>query len=78
MGFKKPLDVNDVKLQLIQAHSEICSPYNDGFIQWELKKEIYGIKFLLEEMLKRQPAFNDEEKWLEEEHKKRVWSELKR
>ncbi len=78
MGFKKPLDVNDVKLQLLQAHTEICSPYNDGFVQWELKKEIYGIKFLLDEMIKRQPAFSDEEEWLEEEHKKRVWSELKR
>jgi hypothetical protein len=78
MGFRKPLDVNDVKLQLLQAHGEICSPYNDGFVQWELKKELYGIKFLLAEMLKQEPTFSGEDDWLEEQDKKRVWSELKR
>jgi translation elongation factor P/translation initiation factor 5A len=77
MGFKKP-DVTDVKMQLLKAHGEICSPYNDGYTTWELKKELYDIKWLLEEMLKRQPTFNDEDKWLEEQEKKRVWSELKR
>jgi uncharacterized protein YabN with tetrapyrrole methylase and pyrophosphatase domain len=78
MGFKKPLEVNDVKLQLLQAHGEICSPYNDGFTQWEIKKELYNIKWLLDEMLKRQPNFSDEKQWLKEQEMKRMWSELKR
>jgi hemerythrin len=65
-------------MQLMRAHGEICSTYNDGFTQWEIKKELYEIKWVLDEMLKRQPTFNDEEEWLEENHKKRVWSELKR
>ncbi len=78
MGFKKPLEANDVKMQLIRAHGEICSPYNDGFTTWEIKKDLYEIKWLLEEMLKRQPTFSDEEAWLEEQHKKHMWSELKR
>lgn len=78
MGFKKPLEVNDVKMQLMKAHGEICSTYNDGFTQWMIKKELYEIKWLLDECLKRQPTFNDEEEWLEEQHKKQMWSELKR
>ena len=78
MGFKKPLEINDVKWQLAKTHGEICSPYNDGWTSWELKKELYEIKFLLDEMIKRQPTFTDEEKWLEEQHKKHMWSELKR
>jgi len=78
MGFRKPIEINDLKMQLMKAHSEICSPYNDGFTSWELKKELFEIKWLLDEMLKRQPTFSDEEAWLEENHKKRVWSELKR
>lgn len=78
MGFRKPLETNDVKMQLLRTHSEICSPYNEGFTSWELKKELYDIKWLLDEMLKRQPTFNDEEQWLTEQEKKKVWSELKR
>ena len=77
MGFKKP-DVTDVKMQLLKAHSEICSPYNDGYVQWSIKQELYEIKWLLEEMLKRQPTFNNEEEWLDEQKKKHMWSELKR
>jgi hypothetical protein len=62
----------------MKSHGEICSPYNDGYTTWELKKELYDIKWLLEEMLKRQPTFTDEEEWLTEQEKKKVWSELKR
>ena len=56
MGFKKPLESMDVKAQLFKTHGEICSAYNDGYIQWGLKKELYDIKWLLDEMLKRQPT----------------------
>jgi hypothetical protein len=65
-------------MQLMRAHGEICSTYNDGFVSWALKKELYEVKWLLDEMLKRQPTFSGEEEWLEEQDKKRVWSELKR
>ena len=78
MGFKKPLEVNNVKMQVLKAHSEICSAYNDGFTTWGLKQELYEIKWLLDECLKRQPTFIDEEEWLKEQHKKQMWSELKR
>ena len=78
MGFRKPLEVNDVKMQLMKVHGEICSSYNDGWISWELKKEFYEIKWLIDECMKRQPDFSGEEEWLKEQEKKRVWSELKR
>lgn len=74
----KPLDSNDIRTQLIRAYGEIQSPYNDGFISWGLKQELYEIKFILDEILKRCPDFAGEEKWLEEQHKKQMWSELKR
>ena len=78
MGFKKPMEVNDIKMQLLRAHGAICSPYNDGYIGWSTKQELYEIKFLLDEMFKQQPDFSGEEEWLEEQHKKQMWSELKR
>lgn len=78
MGFRKPLEIDDVKMQLMRAHGSICSPYNDGFVGWATKQELYQIKFLLDEILKQQPTFSGEEEWLEEQHKKHMWSELKR
>jgi hypothetical protein len=65
-------------MQLLKAHGEICSPYNDGWTAWQTKQELYEIKFLLEEMLKRQPDFGGEDEWLVEQSKKHMWSELKR
>lgn len=78
MGFKKPLELSDLQMQLMRAHGEICSPYNDGWTSWETKKELFQIKFLLDEMLKQQPTFTGEEEWLKEQEKKQMWSELKR
>jgi len=78
MGYRKPLDSNEIKFQLIRAHGEICSPYNDGYTSWNTKQELYQIKFLIDEMLRQQPTFSGEEDWLEEQHKKQMWSELKR
>ena len=78
MGYRKPLDSNEIKFQLIKAHGEICSPYNDGYTSWNTKQELYQIKFLIDEMLRQQPTFSGEEEWLEEQHKKLMWSELNR
>jgi hypothetical protein len=78
MGFQKPIVKTEITMQLLKAHGEICSAYNDGFVQWELKKELYEIKWLLEECLKREPVFSGEEEWVDEHHKRRMWSELKR
>lgn len=78
MGYRKPLEPDSIKMQLIRAHGEICSPYNDGWTSWQTKQELYELKWLLEEMIKRQPTFTDEEDWVKEQHKKQMWSELKR
>lgn len=78
MGFQKPLDALQIRRDLTKTYSEIASPYNDGFSQWELKKELYEIKFMLDEMLKVLPEFSPEDEWLEEQSKKKVWRELKR
>jgi hypothetical protein len=78
MGFRKPLEIDDLKMQLMRAHGSICSPYNDGYVGWATKQELYQIKFLLDEMLKQQPTFSGEDEWLEEQSKKHMWSELKR
>jgi len=78
MGFKKPIERNSITMAILKTHGEICSPYNDGYVSWGMKQELYEIKFLLDEILKREPTFAGEAEWLEEQSKKQMWSELKR
>jgi len=78
MGFRKPIEKSSVMMQMTSAYSYIKSPHSDGFSAWYTKQELYEIKFVLDEILKQCPEFTGEQEWLEEQHKKRVWSELKR
>ena len=76
MGFKKPIDNNSVHHQIYMTGVELCSPYNDGYTQWELKKDLYKIKWLVDEILKDSPKFADEENFLNEHQKNVVWRTL--
>lgn len=78
MGFKKPLELSTVVQQIRAAGRELSSPYNDGFNQWEIKKDLYYIKFLLEDIIERSGTFTGEEEFLKEESQKRMINILKR
>jgi hypothetical protein len=78
MGFKKPIDFNTVINQISAAGRELSSPYNDGFNQWEIKKDLYYIKFLLDDIIERSGTFTGEEEFLKEESQKRMINILKR
>lgn len=76
MGFRKPMDYNSVHHQVYMAGVELNSDYNDGFVQWELKKDLYKIKFLVDEILNSSPTFVAETEFLEEQSKKKMWRTL--
>jgi len=78
MGFKKPLELSTIVYQISAAGRELNSPYNDGFTQWEIKKDLYYIKFLLEDIIERSGTFTGEEEFLKEESQKRMINILKR
>jgi hypothetical protein len=78
MGFKKPLDLNMVCHQISAAGRELHSHYNDGFTQWEIKKELYHIKFLLDDIIEKSGKFTGEEEFLKEESQRKVINILKR
>lgn len=78
MGFKKSLDLYSIHHQIYMAGIEINSPYNDGFNAWEIKKDLYKIKFLLDSIIHQSSKFTGEEEFLEEESKKNVINILKR
>jgi hypothetical protein len=79
MGFKKPIDSNSVISELRRAYTEINSPYNDGFTGWQVKHELYEIKWLLDRILKNSTTFGEiEERYLDEIEKNKIIEELKK
>lgn len=77
MGFKAP-DYNSILYEIGKIGTELYSPYNDGYIQWEAKKNLYFIKFKIDELIKDAPTFADEDKFLKEYNQEKMWKELKK
>ncbi len=77
MGFKKSWDTADVLSQISSLARECSSPYNDGFIGWGCKQDLYQIQEAVNEALRRCPTFSGEEEWLTEQEQKRIIKILK-
>jgi hypothetical protein len=78
MGFKKNWDVADIARQLHTLSRECSSPYNDGFTSFEIKKDLYQLKDIIDRALSESPDFGEIEKqWLTEQEQKRIIKILK-
>lgn len=58
--------MNSIKNQIQKMGFEMCSPYNDGFTTFEIKKKLYEIKWEVDRFLEKAPTYVGEEEWLEE------------
>lgn len=76
MGFRKPMDYNAVQHQIYISGVELNSPYNDGYVQWEIKKDLHKLKWLLDEILKDSPEFVGEDEFLKEHEQVKMWRTL--
>ena len=70
------MDYNAVNHQIYIAGVELNNPRNDGYVQWEIKKDLYKLKWLLDEILKDSPEFVGESEFLQEHSKKQMWRTL--
>lgn len=78
MSIKKNWDTADIANQIRSISRECSSPYNDGFVSFGFKKDLYQIKFLIDEVLKNSPTFGQtEQEWLTEQEKQRIIKILK-
>jgi hypothetical protein len=77
MGFKKTWDVAGVSSQIYSMARECASPYNDGFTCFEIKKDLWEIKFIIDRAIKNTPTFSGEDEWLTEQEKKLIIKHLK-
>jgi len=76
MGFKKPMDYNNIHHQIYIAGVELYSPYNDGWNQWAIKQDLYKLKWLLDEIMADAPSFAGEEEFLKEHDQTKMWRTL--
>ena len=72
MGHKYQIDITSIAGQINSAAYECSSPYNDGFVGWGYKQDLYRLKWILDDALKRCPTYSPEEEWLREHDKKKV------
>jgi hypothetical protein len=61
------------------AGVELNSARNDGFTTWDIKQDLYKLKFLLDEIMETSPTYGDlEQEFLSNESKRQVWHTLKK
>jgi hypothetical protein len=78
MGFKKNWDIADISHQIHSLARECASPYNDGFTAFECKKDLYQLKYIIDQSLSQTPEFGDlEQQWLTDQEQKRIIKILK-
>jgi len=77
MGFKKNWDVANVSSQIYTMARECASPYNDGYNSFEIKKDLWELKFIIDQAIKNTPTFSGEEEWLTTQEQKRIIKHLK-
>ena len=70
------MDYNSVSHQIYITGVELNSPRNDGFVAFEMKKDLHRLKFLLDQILKDSPEFVGEFEFLQEQSKKQMWKTL--
>lgn len=75
---KKDWDINSITHQIGAMGYHCSSPHNDGYTAFEIKKDLYVLKELVDSALAKAPNFAGEEEWLTEREKKRIISILKR
>lgn len=72
----KSLDTANIILSLQRAGYDLNDMNLDGFTQFEVKKELYQIKWVVDNVLKKSPDFHGEEQWLKEQEQKIIWETL--
>ena len=70
------MDYNAVHHQIVMSGVELNSPRNDGYVAFEMKKDLYRLKVLLDQILKDSPEFVGESEFLQEQSKKQMWRTL--
>lgn len=70
-------DIDKVAHEIWALTFECTNSHNDGFTAWSYKQDLYTLKFLIEDSLKKCPEFTHEKEWLTKMEKQRIIKLLK-
>lgn len=78
MGFRYSYNIDIAATEIRKAKFECTSSYNDGYIQWGVKQDLYQLKWLLDSVLADCPHFgSNEDEWLKNQEQNRIIKILK-
>jgi hypothetical protein len=72
MGYRYSYNINNAAREINAAAYDANDNGATGFVQWGAKQDLYRLKWILEDALKRCPTFAPEEEWLREQEKQKV------
>jgi hypothetical protein len=72
MGLKKNWDLALIAKHINIARLECRAVQNDGSTQWMARKDLYKIKWIVEDALRDSPCFSIEKDWLKEQEQKKI------
>lgn len=71
------MDVPYCTSQIRKAVVEMNSPFNDGYMAWGIKQDLYILKFMLDDVLENAPSFDKKEEiWLKEKSQEKMMQVL--
>jgi hypothetical protein len=77
MGHRKDWDMNAIRHQIWAMRHEATTPYNDGWMQFDIKQDLYRLKWQIDEALAACSSFAGENEWLHEVEQERIINILK-
>ncbi len=80
MGFKysySDQEISQITRTVGSIYRDVTNPRIDGYNQWAAKQDLYQLKWLIDEAIKRCPEFGPEKEWLRDQEKKKVIRILK-
>jgi len=69
-------NVDQIIAECRKMYAAANDPYMTGWNNWPAKQDLYRVKFAVDEMLKNTGKFLDEDEWLEDQEKQRMWKAL--
>jgi hypothetical protein len=71
-------DIDDIMSRIPKMNIEMTSPYNDGYVSWGIKQDLYLLKFFLDKIIAEAPEFVDEKQWLKDKEEEMIMEILKK
>lgn len=78
MGYTRSYSITKAAQEINSAVYDATDSRMDGFVCWGAKQDLYRLKWLIEDAIKRCPHFSVEEEWLKEQEQQRLLDILRK